>query len=121
MLSTVTLLCSSLAGLSASKVALPTFGPKWSIIVAYGIASAAVAVIPYTTAVEHLFVLQSIGGFCRGTAYPILMAMVIHDIDEQDKATAMGFYQSVYSSGMFLGPIVAGQIGDAVGYPALFT
>ena len=120
LLSTVTLLCSSFAGLSASRIALPTLGPKGSVVVAYSIVTVAVTAIPYATAVEHLFVLQAIGGFCRGTAYPILMAMVIHDVPEQDKATAMGFYQSVYSSGMFLGPIGAGYIGDEVGYPALF-
>jgi MFS family permease len=49
------------------------------------------------------------------------MSLVILDIPDRDKATAMGFFQAVYSIGMFLGPVVSGQIGGMFGYTALFT
>jgi MFS family permease len=44
------------------------------------------------------------------------MSLAIFGQAEQDKATAMGFYQAVYSIGMFMGPVAAGKIGGWLGY-----
>ena len=121
MLSALTLLCGSVAGLSASRLALPLLGPRYAIVVAYGVVTLVTATIPHATEVWQLFVLQALSGLCRGTAYPIMMSLAIHGISERDKATAMGFFQAVYSAGMFLGPLVAGQIGGWMGDTMLFS
>ncbi|MBE82604.1 MAG: hypothetical protein CME21_08555 [Gemmatimonadetes bacterium] len=121
ILSSITLLMGSIAGLNANRFAARLLGPRKSIVIAYSIATLTIAIIPHTTSVYHLFLLQACTGFARGTAYPILMSLVILDIPDRDKATAMGFFQAVYSIGMFLGPVVSGQIGGMFGYTALFT
>ncbi|HEX6971763.1 MAG TPA: MFS transporter, partial [Limnochordia bacterium] len=35
-------------------------------------------------------------------------------------STAMGFFQSIYSLGMFLGPVASGLLGDLWGLGAVF-
>jgi predicted MFS family arabinose efflux permease len=121
LLSTITLLCGSIAGLSASRFALPVLGPRNAVVAAYSVVALVTAAIPHTTEVYQLFLLQSLSGLSRGTAYPIMMSLSIHGLPERDKATAMGFFQAVYSAGMFLGPVVAGQIGGWMGYTMLFS
>jgi MFS family permease len=43
-----------------------------------------------------------------GVIYPILMGMSIRDVVEVERSTAMGWHQSVYAAGMFLGPSISG-------------
>jgi predicted MFS family arabinose efflux permease len=121
LLSTITLFFSSFAGLSVSRYTLPYFGPRRSIVLSYGIVTLITAAIPHTTSIYQLFALQAFSGIARGTAYPILMSLSINGLPDRNKATAMGFFQAVYSAGMFLGPVVAGQIGGWLGYTMLFT
>lgn len=121
LLSTITLFCASFAGLSVNRYILPAFGPRWSIVISYGMVTAVTAIIPHTTSVYQLFGLQALTGVARGTAYPTLMSLAIFGQAEQDKATAMGFFQAVYSIGMFMGPVAAGQIGGWLGYTMLFS
>lgn len=121
LLSSVTLLCGSIAGLSANRFTLPLLGPRYTVVIAYGIVTVVTATIPHTSAVYQLFLLQALSGLSRGTAYPVMMSLAIHGLPENDKATAMGFFQAVYSAGMFLGPVVAGQIGGWMGYTMLFS
>jgi len=60
-------------------------------------------------------------GLSTGINYPILMGMSIEHVDESQRATAMGVYQSVYAVGMFTGPWLSGLLADAVGiYPMFF-
>ncbi len=121
LLSSIALLCGSIAGLSASRFALPRLGPRHAIVLAHGLVTVVTLAIPHTTSVYQLFILQACTGIARGTAYPILMSLVIHGLSQRDKATAMGFFQAVYSAGMFLGPVVSGQIGGSMGFTMLFT
>jgi MFS family permease len=90
-------------------------------VLGYGLVTLITAAIPHTTSIYQLFALQAFSGIARGTAYPILMSLSINGLPDRDNATAMGFFQAVYSAGMFLGAVVAGQIGGWLGYTMLFT
>jgi MFS transporter, DHA1 family, multidrug resistance protein len=59
-------------------------------------------------------------GFSTGMNYPILMGMSIEQVDESQRATAMGVYQSVYAVGMFTGPWLSGLLADAFGIQSMF-
>ncbi len=64
---------------------------------------------------EHLTViyfLQLICGFSYSLISSSMMTMTLKSADAQVKTTAMGFYQSVYSIGMTLGPILMGGLID---------
>ena len=43
---------------------------------------------------------------------PVLMGLAIQSVSEERRASAMGFFQALYSLGMFGGPFIAGWIGE---------
>lgn len=59
-------------------------------------------------------------GLSTGINYPMLMGMSIEHVDESQRATAMGVYQSVYAIGMFTGPWLSGLLADAMGIHSMF-
>ena len=67
-----------------------------------------------------LYVLQLLGGMGRGMVLPLLMSLCIETVPTRLRSTAMGFFQALYSVGMFIGPVVMGIIRDYVGLSAGF-
>jgi MFS family permease len=49
------------------------------------------------------------------------MGMSIQTVSQEKRATAMGFFQAIYSLGMFGGPIIAGIISDVSGLTGGFV
>ncbi len=76
--------------------------------------------VPAIDSVPLLSVSQGVSGFGRGMAYPLLMGLSIREIPTEDRATAMGVFQAVYAIGMFLGPMTAGAVADALGLSGAF-
>ena len=60
-------------------------------------------------------------GLASGVGYPVLMGLTIRYVDDAQRATAMGLYQSVYAIGMFSGPWLSGIFADAVGIQPMFV
>ena len=48
------------------------------------------------------------------------MGLSIKDVDADRRATAMGFFQSIYGLGMFFGQGVVGILGDALNLSKAF-
>ncbi len=59
-----------------------------------------------------IYLLQFIVGFSGSLIGSSMMAMTLKTANTNVKTTAMGFYQSVYSIGMTLGPILMGALVD---------
>jgi len=68
-----------------------------------------------------LFLAQVFLGFGGGVNYPLLLGMSIEKVDENERGTAMGIHQAVYSIGIFTGPWLSGILADAFGMPAMFV
>jgi len=90
-------------------------GEKRTIVLGFVIGTAACIVIPFIQDIWVLYITQIIGGFGRGLVFPLLMGLSIKSVDSTKRATAMGFFQAIYSVGMFLGPAVVGYLNDSVG------
>jgi MFS family permease len=80
------------------------------VVTAIGIGLAAVA-----HSMELVFVAQAFLGLGFGIGYPVMMGMSIQRVEERQRTTAMGLFQSLYSIGMFAGPWVSGMLADAIG------
>ena len=80
------------------------------VLSALGIGLAAVA-----TSLAPVFVAQAFLGMGFGISYPVLMGWSIQRVEERQRTTAMGLFQSVYSIGMFAGPWVSGLLAHAMG------
>jgi len=67
-----------------------------------------------------VFLAQFLMGLSQGIGYPVLMGMSIRHVDDENRATAMGLHQAVYSIGMFSGPWLSGVLANAMGIQPMF-
>ena len=116
----VILLCQTISMFLTGTVVAPRLGHKATIGTAYAASAFATILTPYTQKLRLVFLIQGLGSLGRGLAYPLLMGLSIQGTPQEEKATAMGFFQAVYAIGMFLGPAAGGFIGDAFGLRGVF-
>ncbi|OEJ13575.1 MFS transporter [Brachyspira hampsonii] len=65
--------------------------------------------------VNNVFIIiasQVLGGFSSGILASLLTSESVKDIDIDKKSSAMGFFQSTYSFGIFIFPIITGKLID---------
>ena len=85
------------------------------VVTAVGIVLAALS-----HSLAMLFVAQVLLGLGYGAGYPIMMGMSIQHVEDGQRTTAMGLFQSLYSIGMFAGPWLGGLLADALGIRLMF-
>lgn len=66
--------------------------------------------IPFVTNISLLMLLQCLAGFTFGLNFTVLTSMSVDGIDVQKQSTRMGLFQSLYSIGMFFGPVIMGNL-----------
>ncbi len=113
------LMSLNLALMICGSLAVATIAPRIGgrrlaaasfVILVVGLIGAALA-----QTLAMLFVAQAFLGLSQGLGYPVLMGMSIEQVDEAERATAMGLHQSVYAIGMFSGPWLAGLLAQRMG------
>lgn len=109
------------ASLISGKRIAPRYGIWTTIVTGFIISALCTALIPFYHSLPLLLVTQAINGFAQGLHMPLLMGLSIRSIDNEKRATAMGFYQSVYAAGMFAGPFIAGWLNESFGLTGGFT
>lgn len=70
-------------------------------------------VIPYAPNLPTLFVLQAIAGFAFGLIFTVVTSLSVHNIPENKQSTRMGLFQSIYSAGIFFGPVMMGVLTES--------
>ena len=120
ILSLVQLLPAAITSLKSGDWA-QRFGTQRVVAAGFVLVSVFTLMIPFCQTVTGLFVTQALAGFGRGVIFPLLMGLSIRYIDNSKRATAMGFFQSIYSLGMFGGPVLVGAIGDSLGLTGGFV
>lgn len=94
---------------------------KLVVVGGFVLAGAAALIIPATPSMGILYITQVIGGVGRGILFPVLMARSIQTVAPERKATAMGFFQSIYALGMTAGPAISGVLGQIWGIQSVFV
>ena len=82
--------------------------------------SAALFITPFIQWVPLLCAVQVVNGAGRGLLTTTLMVLSIREVVPEQRATAMGVYQAVYSLGMLSGPLVSGFLANICGLPSVF-
>lgn len=77
-------------------------------------------VVPLVHNVPLLGLTQVLVGAGRGVFFPVLMALSIHAVPSEQRATAMGVFQALYAVGMLLGPLLLGFLADGLGLNSVF-
>jgi len=113
-------LCSTIpnafAGYLSGSWFAKKIGHRFTAGLGFFIAALATAAIPFTHTLSTLLLTQAINGFGQGLAMPILMGLAIAGVPSEKRATAMGFFQAIYSIGMFAGPLISSRIGLIHGF-----
>jgi MFS family permease len=86
-------------------------------LVVVGIATAAVTL---ADSPAPLFITQGIAGLGHGVLSATLMALAAMTAIPRLRATAMGFYQSMYGVGVLAGPLISGLVADGPGLDSVF-
>ncbi|MBB6732373.1 MFS transporter [Cohnella zeiphila] len=99
----------------------PRLGTRRVIGAGFVLSAAFTAAIPFASSLAWLSITQIGNGAAQALYLPLLLGLAIQDVPSKDRATAMGFYQSIYSIGMFAGPYLAGWLNDGGGLKAGFA
>ena len=103
---------TAFASLYAGRVLLKRFNESTIILLGFILTGIFTITIPFTNSIWLLILTQIISGFGRGLSFPMLMGLSIKNISQNQRATAMGFFQAIYGLGMFVGPVFMGVVGD---------
>ncbi|MFC5472104.1 MFS transporter [Cohnella suwonensis] len=110
----------ALVSLWSGRYLTPRFGTRNVVVAGFLLAAVFTCAIPFSPTLGWLAVTQMLNGVAQAMYFPLLLSLAIRDFKPAERATAMGFYQSVYSLGMFLGPYLAGALNAAGGLKAGF-
>jgi predicted MFS family arabinose efflux permease len=108
------------ASLYSGKWVAPNIGVWNTLILGFVLSGACTAAIAWTPSLPVLMATQALNGLAQGLYLPLLLGAAIQDVPGPKRATAMGFYQAVYSAGMFGGPYLAGFLNDWYGIDSGF-
>ncbi|MBB6672823.1 MFS transporter [Cohnella nanjingensis] len=111
----------ALVSLWTGRYIAPRFGIRPVIIAGFLLAAVCTAAISYSGSLPGLLLTQMFNGIGQALYFPLLLGLAIRDIPPRERATAMGFYQSMYSIGMFAGPYLAGWLNGSGGLRAGFA
>jgi len=104
----------------SGRLLAPRFGSRNVIAAGFLLAAVFTAAIPYSDNLVSLALTQTGNGMAQAMYFPLLLSFAIRPFPIAQRATAMGFYQSVYSIGMFIGPYIAGGLNSLGGLRAGF-
>ncbi len=117
-MATLTLAAITLGSLITTGM-IKRLGSGRVILLSFFVASTGIVTGALATSLWMVFAAQILVGLASGICYPVLMGMSIQQVEEAERATAMGVYQSVYAFGMFGGPWLSGILADAMGIESM--
>lgn len=97
------------------------FRPKQILLASMVIYSLAIFALPLTSYYGWLYLLLFLFGMCSGIQMTFFMDAATSHVDPAHRATAMGFYQSIYGVGMVLGPSITGFVADQTSLSLAFA
>lgn len=109
-----------LAAMLGGTLLLKKLTPRQVVMLGASLIAAAVLAIPFCRNVPMLLCAQAVQGLGLGLTMPMLLSLSLLSVDVEKRGAAMGFFQSIYALGMFVGPVLAGNIAGAFSSQALF-
>jgi MFS family permease len=105
----------------ATTAMVKRVGARWMVALGFIFVGLGMGALSLAQGMPLVFTGQVLMGLASGVGYPVLMGLTIRYVDDAQRATAMGLYQSVYAIGMFSGPWLSGIFADAVGIQPMFA
>jgi MFS family permease len=95
-------------------------GARWLVAFNFVVIALSMGMLTFTHSLALIFAAQICFGLAAGIGYSVMMGLSIRDVDETQRATAMGLFQAVYGIGMFAGPWLSGILADGIGIQPMF-
>jgi MFS family permease len=111
---TMVLGLSMLSSLLVTAI-IDSVGARRLVYLSIVVLGAGIGVAALASSVVMIFVAQFCIGLGFGISYPVFMGWSIQHVDDSQRTTAMGLFQSVYAVGMFAGPWTSGLLAAAMG------
>jgi predicted MFS family arabinose efflux permease len=121
LLTTFNLAAYSMASFLVGTRFLKLVSERFVVILAFLLIGMTSLTLPFVFNLTLLYLNQIIHGIGRGFAYSILMGSVLGMVSSDERATAMGIFQSIYSFGIFTGPMLGGWVGGFWGIDGIFV
>lgn len=77
-------------------------------------------VLPFAKTLLSVCLIHAVIGLTLGLIFPLLLSSIVQIGSQKLKMSVMGFYQSFYAIGFFLGPIAAGKVAEQLGLGEVF-
>lgn len=111
---------AAMAGTLLAPVIIRRVGYRAVVAGALIVVGTATAAVTLADSMFPLFVTQGIAGLSHGVLSAALMSLAALAVAPNLRATAMGFYQAVYGTGVLAGPLIAGFVADGPGLDGVF-
>lgn len=117
-------ICSSVPGLLCSlfvsRRIVRAWGEKRVVVLATAMEALFCFTQPFMPSLWLLGVNCALSGFFHAMSYSVLLGLSIKHFPNRVRAAAMGFMQSFYCIGLFVGPVISGYFNDHFGIHAGF-
>ncbi len=107
-------------GSFATSAVAKRVSSRWIVVFTFSVIALSMGMLTVARSLLLVFVAQVCFGLASGIGYSVLMGLSIRDVDETQRATAMGLFQAVYAIGMFAGPWLSGILANALGIQPMF-
>lgn len=114
LLSAAHLLPTAVASWASGRVLAPRMGEQGCLRLGFALMAVACGLMPLTTAFWQMLCLHALCGAGVGCAGPMMLSGCVATTTPAYRGFAMGLYQAIYGVGMFLGPLLAGWLLEAV-------
>lgn len=94
--------------------------PRLLLFSGFLLVSGSLALLPLSKEITILYGVQALNGWGVGLIFPLLMSLALQVTPVGQRATAMGFFQSLYALGMTAGPIISGLLAQHFGLYTVF-
>ncbi|HEX4499936.1 MAG TPA: MFS transporter [Scandinavium sp.] len=108
LLSNIHLIFYALAIALCSSVFYNRLGLVNTALIAIVLQIISSVAIPFTSNLYAIYLWQAMAGFSFGAAFAVLMSLSVVNTVEDEQSTRMGLFQTIYSCGMFVGPVLMG-------------
>ncbi|MEJ5310807.1 MAG: MFS transporter [Anaerolineae bacterium] len=109
-----------MVGSFATSAVAKRVSSQWIVVFTFAVIALSMGMLTFAHALPLVFIAQICFGLASGIGYSVLMGLSIRDVDETQRATAMGLFQAVYATGMFAGPWLSGILANAIGIQPMF-
>ncbi len=103
------------ATIFASRISRPG-----NLAASFIVMSAGLAVLAWAPSLAWIFAAHALYGFAGGNSYPVLMGLAVDQVLPEERSTAMGLHQTIYTLGTFAGPWLGGLLAARVGLQPMF-